>query len=381
MAANINVHQLTVLSDIPKFSGNPKPGETASRPGIDARTFLRTLENYFRQHNITSDDRKLQILYAHIEPTRGDAMNFMNCFVGRSVSFERVKRDFLGMYPSFKVTDFRHAATAYLETKVESKNVFVSLTALEIASKASAEAYLRFEPLNKGRFNDESYVHEDEPPAEDEDEEDEPGIGPITLVNLLQNYSMHLMLGHFIHPRIYEKFLASLGPDIPSTSLMAETVKQVERHKLTAAPKTQVVKEETIWRAQNHPAQSSRPPTPSISKAPPQSNSQDKPSKVTCYNCGKDGHVKRDCKSCTYCKKYGHAAKECRTRIAQAKGKYCNFCRLKDSHSTQECRRKQNTGKTNVRMIEETEDSDDWSDPVCEVKDDGAVRPTSPDNY
>ena len=42
-------------------------------------------------------------------------------------------------------------------------------------------------------------------------------------------------------------------------------------------------------------------------------------------------------KKCGYCKKIGHPAKICRKRIAEAKGKFCAECNLRDSHNTSEC--------------------------------------------
>ena len=85
-------------------------------------------------------------------------------------------------------------------------------------------------------------------------------------------------------------------------------------------------------------------------------------------NCGKTGHVKKDCLTCSFCKKFGHQAKVCRTRLAQAKGKFCEYCNLKDSHDTSECydkkaqnKQKSEAKQNNVRMVQ-TNNYEDNSD-------------------
>ena len=85
------LNQLTVLIEMPRFTGNPKPGETAFKPDIDARTFMRTVENYYSQNNVTSDEKKLHILFSLIDKKRGDAIRFLTCYAGH------------GTYPSPKL--------------------------------------------------------------------------------------------------------------------------------------------------------------------------------------------------------------------------------------------------------------------------------------
>ena len=70
------LNQLTILQDMPLFQRNPRPSEPRFVPDIDARTtFLRSVEIYFDQHNITFDEKKMQIVFSLIDKSRGDLSN------------------------------------------------------------------------------------------------------------------------------------------------------------------------------------------------------------------------------------------------------------------------------------------------------------------
>ena len=47
-----------ILQDMLLFQGNLRSSEPRFIPDIDARTFLRSVEIYFDQHNIISDEKK-----------------------------------------------------------------------------------------------------------------------------------------------------------------------------------------------------------------------------------------------------------------------------------------------------------------------------------
>ncbi len=357
------VQQITVLTNIPQFTGNPRPGEPSFKPDIDARTFLRTLENHFRQHNITSDVKKIQILFSHIDKQRGDAINFITCYAGQPVTFDEVKDDLLGMYPSFSATEFKHAARVFLNTKLTDKNIFCAMTALENSSKAVAESYLNHELITEGKFNANSTVNAMTPTQVVADGDPQvpppppPRTVPLSLLRILQNYTMHLMVSTQVNPKIYDKTLTSFGPRHSSTKFMAETVKQVEKQKLLTSSKAQTAQEGFIFKTTQPqvPRRQHQQPSPRNTTPPEQPRFMINKN-ITCHNCGKTGHIKKECKSCNYCKKYGHSVKDCRTKLA--KGKYCDKCKMKDSHNTVECRRQ---FKSNVRMVGEY-GQDDWSD-------------------
>ena len=109
---------ITVLNGLPIFSGNPKPGEATFASDIDARTFLRSLENHFENTNVTNDNKKIQIMFSLINKTKGDAIRFMSCYTARpNLTFDRLKMMLLRMYHSFKHTEFKPAARAWHTAK------------------------------------------------------------------------------------------------------------------------------------------------------------------------------------------------------------------------------------------------------------------------
>ena len=64
--------QFTVLQDLPIFTGNPREGEPYFQNEIGIKNFLRAVENYYVNNNITSNTKKLSILYSLIDKKRGE---------------------------------------------------------------------------------------------------------------------------------------------------------------------------------------------------------------------------------------------------------------------------------------------------------------------
>jgi len=425
-------NQLTVLNDLPRFTGNPRPGEPSFKMEIDARTFMRTVENYFASHSVSSDERKLNILFSLIDKKKGDAIRLLTCYAGKAVAFEEVKTQFLNMYPSFKATEFQHAAKAMLETNLKLNNVFCGMTSLENTSRAAAEAYLNHEALTKGNFNIKTVLQKagntnvaqpvpTAPPATTPTADTSasaatttaastgsiaPPISPATsassattsilLVDVLQNYSMHLFVATQTHNKVYEKLNAK-GPQISSTQFMSDTVKAVEKHKLLYPTKKPERSDDVIWQvnkrpdnpgwAKQRPAQQNRnmqqqnqsaqPPRNNVAPTTrPQPAADRSGAELKCFNCGARGHTRRECRTCSYCKKYGHTAKKCAERIAKARGKYCHECKISDSHDTKDCYKTARSSRTrnnaNVRLAREettsdTSEEDAWASEIYEA--------------
>ena len=410
------LNQILVLQDLPKFAGYPRPNEPKFVPDLDVRTFLRTIENYFAHHAIHDDDRKIQTLFSLIDKKRGNAITLLNCYAGKNISYAQLREEMLSMYPSFVVTEFRNAAHTLNDIKLNTADSFCSMTAMEAASRAVVESYLAYMPLTKEEIdvNTKVPVYETEENrrramvnAEDEsgdDEDDEIRVRPppLELCNLLQNFLLHYVLGLQLGGKLYSK-MAGLGPRLTSTKLMSETVKTIERQKLLSQTNRPVKRDDTttaIWsinNSRNQPPQPQRsqpqsapryqPPQPQRNNQQQQSNqrtqSQFPPSRNRdggCFNCGELDHRRKDCPRCGYCLKPNHRAKECRLRIKEAKGKFCQKCRMKDSHSTHECRRRSfNPTQNRVNMIQNvdgninTSENGEGQEDVLQQPDNGAA--------
>ena len=141
--SNSQTTQITVLNDLPRFAGRPKLGEASFKNDVDVRTFLRTVENYFVANGIASNVRKIQIVYSLIDKKKGTALSIVGCYVLRKVSFERFKWEFLGYFPSLKVTEIKHAAQALTNIKLPAENMTCDITAMEALSIATVDTYLK----------------------------------------------------------------------------------------------------------------------------------------------------------------------------------------------------------------------------------------------
>jgi len=419
------LNTITILSDMPKFAGSPREGEPRFKQDLDPRTFLRSVENYFENNNVTSDDRKIQIFFSLIDKSKGNAIDLLTCYAGKAVPFERIKKDFLLMYPSFQLTDFRHAARTMLALKITNGNIFCNMIKLENATRAVAEAYVRNTALTKGDFDEYSEVTT--PPLAAVSLLTSPTVTtasptPVTqrhkLVDVVQNIFMQLFLAAHTDDVVYDK-LANHGPRNASTELMSDTVRTVEQFKLAARQNkrhTQEHTNEVVWAAHNYygggrqndsrrgatiNSDNSRPAgsyprrqaaadgATGNAGQPAAHPGQADGARATrppnaCFNCGSPGHFKKNCPNCAFCKKQGHTAKNCKTRITQAKGKFCRNCQLKDSHNTNECRKLANQGQTrsgvhNVRLATQGDDSE--SDENTKESDECAFRDVEPGDY
>ena len=146
----MTTNNLVVLNDLPKFSGNPIPGDPKGMSSVDVRTFFRSLENHFAAHGISTDDQKIRILFGLVDKYHGDALRLARCFSGKTSSYQEIKESFFNAYPNFVASDFNQASTAALEALKnlrDSESTFDGLTRLETTTEAVVDAYLKKQAL------------------------------------------------------------------------------------------------------------------------------------------------------------------------------------------------------------------------------------------
>ena len=377
----MSINNITVLSSLPKFTGNPKKGEPYFESDIDARTFLRAVESHFDLHNIDGDQQKIRTLFSLIDTKRGNAIRLVQAYSGKAVTFEQVKRTFIKMYPSIKITELREASKNLLDTRIDDQDIFCSMTSLETATRAVAEAYLRTDKLTQGAIGEKTRVTLEKTPPNFTTTEAQtastisarpppPTTSPPTtpppatrsppasatttpsvlLADILQNFAMHMFISSQIHHKVYEK-VVEIGPYTPSTELMGEVVSEIARHKaLNKTTSKSRVDEETVWKTSQSTQQ--RP----LRRNLPENN---RSHNQKCFNCKKEGHTRSNCPNCGFCKAPGHTPKTCQKRIAAAKGKYCSYCKISDSHNFAECRKRLNTSRGGIRVIQTTDEANE----------------------
>jgi len=366
-------NNLIVLNDLPKFAGFPRPGEQPFKSDIEARTFLRTVENYFMQNGIMDDPGRIRILFSLIEKKKGNAINLVTTYAGRKATFAQVKRTFLNMYPAFSVSEFRHAAKTLSSLKISraSDDLFCDMTRLETATRAAAEAYLKNEKRSETFFNEDTIIKKPTSAtngtATNADSAtattaatpastaasttpSTPPVSQVELIDVIQNLLMHITIATFVHHEVYDE-LINIGPTSPSHDLMSATVRETEKHRLLNGNNPKEPTEEVIWKACNYTPATAQRRTQQTTKPATTETRTNASTALKCFTCGQVGHTKRQCHLCGYCKQPGHTTKKCAARIAAAKGKWCDHCKIADSHTTEECYSKKSAKRgQQVRM-------------------------------
>ena len=376
----MSMNRLTILNDLPKFSGNARATDKNFRPGINVKNFFRTIENHFAANNINDDAKKVQILFALISKEQGDALDLINCFAGKTDNFETIKATFLSCYPNFSTSEFTHAVQTVIQHKLENPSLFCGLTKLETITRALVESYLDSSNMKKTGLGLETKIpvkkkkEKKEGEGEDSDDSDsgDEEQTEIELTNVLQNLLMHMVLSTQLHKKVYKK-VSGIMPGTSSTTFMATAVKAAERQKLldkdeqNKKGRGSTKTPEVIFKVENNEY---RKPQAGL-----ENNGKGK-SIPTCFRCNKRGHMAKECRSsvpeqgtdncsrcgkkghshhecylkntkCSFCKRTGHLQKVCRKRLAL--GKFCSNCKVSNSHDTTECFK----GDQRVNVVEE----------------------------
>ena len=322
---------LTVLDGLPTFAGNPRECDAYFKPEIDAKTFIESLENYFIQNNIQDDEKKITILFGMVDKTKGDAVQLITCLAeDQLVKFKDVKEQILEMYPIAMHTELRYAAQELLATDLTKGPFNENMTALTRLTRAVTQAYVNNTKLTKDQFNGQSVIA-----TASESGPDNTAHVPTTLklADTLQNFLMHLFISAQTHVKVYDK-LNMIGPSTKATRLMSQTVFKALEYKRAHPAKSPEKNKDVVFKIDQRVSARSGEDhkIPRRVRTPQRDNIR-----LKCFNCNEFGHSRRDCKICGYCRKPGHTAKVCEERIKNSKGKYCQECRIEDSHNTSEC--------------------------------------------
>ena len=402
------LQSITVVQNLPRFTGNKKPTDINYTPGTDVRTFFRTMENHFLQHGVTRDDQKVQIVSAHISKDCGDAISLMNCYAGRQISYNTLRTQFLKMYPCFATTNFKHSAKTILSDDINHPTLFQGMTRLEVQSRATIEAYLQqpdvaekisqttklavrvhnvpIAPPPPPAENGENLAHQGQPLVEQIIEGE-------LLYDVLQHFVMHLLMASQLNDKVFDK-LNKCGPGTLSTDIMATVVHEDAKlcllekdKKIKTIPARNEYNQDAIFQINNEPehvlyttkerkvngnmgqsGQSTAQIRPTINQNNYKPNNGRKEKTPYCFRCGSKVHWTKYCNVptyCTFCQINGHNTQVCRKRLEHVKGLYCQNCQLSESHSTENCNRPpvlaQQNKNNQVKHI--NEQPIDWEEP------------------
>ena len=326
----------------------------------------------------------MHILFSLIDKTRGNAINFVTGYVEKPTTWLDFRYEFLLMYSTTRPI-LRPVAQAYFNLKLQDNNMFVDLTRLEALCRAIAEAHLGIQD----EFSVESVIYNKAgprraeitiPTASSEGTQTEVSASTATtsstatttsaatstggataprptitlvdpqpmvstdinLLDFVQNLLMHISLSAQVHHKVYDR-LAKLSPKQSVHRFIAEVNSGNNTYK-SQKPMSNPPPMEPMWKVS--------PGTQTKKPGQPQQNTQGR-APMVCYNCGREGHTRRECPKCGYCKQGGHTAKLCQKRIAESKGKWCDHCQMADSHNTDECRkRKSRRRRGNIRRVQ-----------------------------
>ena len=107
---------LIVLNELPSFKGRPMAHEVEDfKYGPDLKMFLRSLQNYFLQQDITDDAKKLQLLYSRVDKTSGDAITLLNnLYVGRHVKYDDLEKELVTLYTSTETSEVQYLSLIHI---------------------------------------------------------------------------------------------------------------------------------------------------------------------------------------------------------------------------------------------------------------------------
>lgn len=281
--------------NIPLYVGNITDKElfNSGVNRVSLNTWLRSLETYFRSEQITNDQEKLSKLLYHTHKTVGDAHQVLNRYLGAenaNKTYSAVVAELKNIYSSEDIGTLYGAVKETDTYTYPNGNAYTPRNAMqfEAAGKKVAEAY-----LSRTRYNIDNDTR--------------------TKQQLLTEfYAFTLMARHYnyrIQTGLFDKVGETFTPDmIPPTlcALINDAKGQPEKNlyndhdpqkvRFLATPGNTRGEGSDDRRRPRDRAQNplNRTRSPSFSSGRPNKGN------ITCWKCGKVGHIKRDCRQNNY---------------------------------------------------------------------------------
>ena len=199
------------------------------------------------------------------------------------------------------------AAHNLAQLKIDKPSLFMGLTQLETESRAVVDAFINSGNTKNLKIDSDTMITL--------------ATSEISLKGFLQKFLMYYILSAQLDHEVYKK-VAQVDNDAIGVDIMATVREEAEKHKMTKKTTKKVIgPPDVLYTVQSTTVKQ----TPSF----------------TCYQCGKSGHLKKDCTTNTYCKwcqLKGHTTLNCNKR-KKASVPYCEHCH-RMNHDTKACKSK-----------------------------------------